>query len=85
MNDSYLLIANHIKDLHHLLSEKIKSSRTHSPKWIVTDGIVEEIVPFLALANLLDKLGGNYQNSSDERLMNLEQSFSTLLNRATDV
>lgn len=81
MGDTYLLIANQLKDFHHLWSEKIKNSKTNSPKWIVSEGIVEELAPLLILANLLDKLGGNIQENSIDKLNNLENYLATTISK----
>lgn len=62
--DIYWLIANQLRDIHLQLEEKIKSSRTHSPKWAVSqiEGtntfMVEELSPLVGIADLLEKLAG---------------------------
>jgi hypothetical protein len=61
MKDAYLLIANHIRDLHHSLTTKILTSKTHSPSWKISqlqgEDVVDELFPFLGLASLLEKMG----------------------------
>ena len=62
--DNYYFLANHLRDIHAQLEEKIKNHRTHSPKWVVgqvkgTDMVlVEELSSLLGIAILLEKLAG---------------------------
>ena len=75
MQDSYLLIANHLRDIHHSLLEKIKNEKLR-PRWIMAeDGTVEEIFPLIILAQLLEKMGGEKSQNTDERLMEIEKNL----------
>ena len=64
--DIYLLIANHLRDIHHSLESKILSSKTHNPKWDVervnemTDMVVE-LSSLFGLAELLQKIASPEQ------------------------
>lgn len=66
--DNYLLIANHLRDIHHALEEKIVNSRTHSPKWEVqvvsAEQRVVELSSLLGIAMLLEKLAGSTEQQS---------------------
>ena len=67
--DAYLLIANHLRDIHNVLEDKILSSRTHSPKWTVqrlneTTEMVVELSQMIGIATLLEKLAGGQEQQS---------------------
>lgn len=62
--DIYLLIANHLRDIHHSLESKILSSKTRNPKWEVekineTADMVVELSSLFGLVALLEKLAGS--------------------------
>lgn len=66
--DNYLLIANHLRDIHHSLESKILNSKTHNPKWEVekvneTTDMVVELSSLFGLVALLEKLANPSEQS----------------------
>lgn len=62
--DVYLLVANHLRDIHHALEEKILASRTFSPKWETQKidpetEMVVELSSLLGIVVLLEKLASS--------------------------
>ena len=79
MHDSYLLIANQLRDFHHNLHEHILNDTKNRPKWTLDEkGRIEQIYPLLILADLLEKLGGNV-NSIESRLSDMEKALTLSL------
>jgi hypothetical protein len=57
--DIYLILANHLEDIHHALAELIMRDPKRRPSWTVTEKTqipVEELAPLIGLVTLLNNL-----------------------------
>ena len=61
--DIYLLVANHLRDIHHSLQSKIIESKAHNPKWAVEkeNSMVVELSPLYGLVVLLERLASGQE------------------------
>lgn len=76
MFDAYTLIANHLEDIYHNLTEKIAKDKKNAPKWTVLkvairegkeeEMIVDELSPLLGLIQTLKGLASHHVAQSPE-------------------